>query len=92
MASNNPGEFSWQGGLPLGILKGVHTFRFESEDNGKETRFVHEEVFTGPLSFLFGEGFLAKLIGVKTAVEASYMGFNVDFRKWVENDDNHTTA
>ncbi|KAL3417986.1 activator of hsp90 ATPase 1 family protein [Phlyctema vagabunda] len=85
VASNSPEEFSWQGGLPLGLLKGVHTFHFESIDNGNGTKFIQEEVFSGPLSFIMGEGFLARLFGVKAETEAGYMGFNIDFRKWVEN-------
>lgn len=59
--------FGWVGSVP-GIFTGEHVFRFEeipaSEQGQSRTRFVHEETFTGLLSFLMGEGFLARRRGM----------------------------
>ena len=38
---------TWTGGMPLGLFKGVRTFSLSAADGG--TRFIMEEVFTGPL-------------------------------------------
>lgn len=44
VVSNSPEECSWQGGLPLGLLKGVHTCRSLSQDGWTTTKFVHDDV------------------------------------------------
>ena len=38
---------TWTGGMPFGLFKGVRTFTLTSAGDG--TRFVMEEVFSGPL-------------------------------------------
>ena len=38
----------WSGGMPLGLFKGVRTFRLAAEDGGA-TRFTMREEYTGPL-------------------------------------------
>lgn len=57
VSSNTQSMFSWVGSVP-GIFTGEHVFRFEeipaSEQGQSRTRFVHEETFTGLLSFLMG--------------------------------------
>jgi hypothetical protein len=37
----------WSGGMPLGLFKGVRTYRVAPEDGG--TRFTMREEFSGPL-------------------------------------------
>jgi hypothetical protein len=37
----------WSGGMPLGLFKGVRTYRVAPEDGG--TRFTMREEYTGPL-------------------------------------------
>jgi hypothetical protein len=49
-----PGKFmTWTGGMPLGLFKGVRTFKLTPLENGETELFV-QEVFTGPLLPLFG--------------------------------------
>ncbi|MEA2179464.1 MAG: hypothetical protein QOG77_2761 [Solirubrobacteraceae bacterium] len=43
-----PGErMVWSGGMPLGLFKGVRTFRLAPEDGA--TRFTMREEYTGPM-------------------------------------------
>ena len=43
-----PGErMVWSGGMPLGLFKGVRTFRLQPEDGA--TRFTMREEYTGPM-------------------------------------------
>ena len=45
----SPGErMVWSGGMPLGLFKGVRTFRLAAEDGGA-TRFTMREEYTGPM-------------------------------------------
>jgi hypothetical protein len=46
-------RMTWQGGMPLGLFKGVRTFDLRPEADG-ETRFTVEERFSGPLRPLIG--------------------------------------
>jgi hypothetical protein len=39
--------FSWTGGMPLGLFKGVRTYRLAPQ--AEQTRFTMREQFTGPL-------------------------------------------
>jgi hypothetical protein len=48
-----PGErMTWTGGMPLGLFKGVRTFRLQPE--GGATRFTMREDYSGPLAGLIG--------------------------------------
>jgi hypothetical protein len=43
-----PGErMVWSGGMPLGLFKGVRTFRLQPEDGA--TRFTMREEYSGPM-------------------------------------------
>ena len=43
-----PGRgMTWQGGMPLGLFKGVRTYRLAPD--GDATRFTMREEFTGPM-------------------------------------------
>jgi hypothetical protein len=45
----SPGEtMEWTGGMPMGLFKGVRTFRLTPQGNGL-TRFSMREEYTGPL-------------------------------------------
>ncbi len=46
-------KMTWTGGIPLGLFKGVRTFRIRP-DTATSTRFAVEEVFSGPLLPLLG--------------------------------------
>lgn len=87
VSSNTQSMFSWVGSVP-GIFTGEHVFRFEeipaSEQGQSRTRFVHEETFTGLLSFLMGESFLARYVGLAEDSRKGFAGFNHDFKAWVE--------
>jgi hypothetical protein len=49
-----PGRrMTWQGGMPLGLFKGVRTFDLRPEAGGA-TRFTMQERFSGPLLRLIG--------------------------------------
>jgi hypothetical protein len=50
----DPGRrMTWQGGMPLGLFKGVRTFELRPEAGGA-TRFTLQERFSGPLLPLVG--------------------------------------
>ncbi|EAW13724.1 SRPBCC domain-containing protein [Aspergillus clavatus NRRL 1] len=84
---NSPSLFSWVGSIP-GIFTGEHAFRFEGISSGEgqqiRTRLVHEEKFTGLLSFLMGENILARSAGMVDDMKKKFGGFNEDFKAWVE--------
>jgi hypothetical protein len=49
-----PGErMTWQGGMPLGLFKGVRTFTATPAPSGG-VEFTLREVFSGPMLFLIG--------------------------------------
>jgi hypothetical protein len=49
-----PGQrMTWTGGMPLGLFKGVRTFRLSPESDGT-TRFTMREEYSGPLLPLIG--------------------------------------
>lgn len=84
VATNTASCFCWTGTL-LKVLHGVHTFRFESAENGQATDFFNEEAFTGPLSWMLDDAFLARRMGVRAQLVKNYEGFNEDFKRWVES-------
>src|SRR3712207_5599851 len=43
-----PSRMTWSGGMPLGLFRGVRTFRLEPRD-GDGTIFTMREEYTGPL-------------------------------------------
>jgi len=43
-----PRSMTWEGGMPLGLFRGVRTFSLTPKDGGV-TRFEVREVYTGPL-------------------------------------------
>jgi hypothetical protein len=50
----NPGKgMTWRGGMPLGLFKGVRTYRLTPAGDGA-TRFEMREQFSGPLLPLIG--------------------------------------
>ncbi|KAH7117340.1 hypothetical protein EDB81DRAFT_892205 [Dactylonectria macrodidyma] len=84
IAQNNASCFSWTGSLAGGLLHGEHRFRFESINGGLATDFYHEETFTGYLSWVLGEGFLARKLALRNSTLELYCKFNRDFKRWVE--------
>ena len=65
----------WSGGMPLGLFKGVRTFRLTP--NGGNTRFEMREEFTGPMLPLIwrsmpdlGPSFARFAAGLKARAEA----------------------
>lgn len=65
---------TWEGGMPLGLFKGVRSFSLEPQ--GEHTRFEVAETFTGPLLVLFkktlpdmNEPFAAFVKGLKARAE-----------------------
>jgi hypothetical protein len=66
---------TWSGGLPLGLFRGVRTFRLEPRDGG--TAFTVREEYTGPMLPLIwrsmpdlGPSFTRFADGLKKRVEA----------------------
>jgi hypothetical protein len=49
-----PKSMTWTGGMPLGLFKGVRTFRLTPHGTG-ETEFAMEEVYSGLLAPLIGK-------------------------------------
>lgn len=44
----HPTKMVWQGGMPLGLLRGIRTFELEAAEDGS-TQFSVRESFSGPL-------------------------------------------
>jgi hypothetical protein len=73
-----PGQrMTWTGGMPLGLFRGVRTFRLAPEGDGT-TRFTMREEYTGPLLPLIwrtmpdlGPSFEQFARGLKARAEAS---------------------
>ncbi|KAL4881205.1 hypothetical protein BJY04DRAFT_218381 [Aspergillus karnatakaensis] len=51
---------------------------------GVRTRLVHGEDFTGWLAGVYGEGWLARTVGLKKQGEQGFNEFNADLKRWVE--------
>jgi hypothetical protein len=67
----------WEGGMPLGLFKGVRTFTLSPKDSNS-VEFAIREVFSGPLLPLFGgslpdmtEPFKQFVAGLKARAETS---------------------
>jgi hypothetical protein len=72
--------FSWTGSLPY-IFTGTHQFRFEpSTQIPGGTLFVQEEVFSGLLGGLMGEGVVGRWAGFREKTKGTWEGFNGDLR------------
>lgn len=71
-----PRLMEWTGGMPLGLFKGVRTFRIDETGPGKCRLEIHE-VFSGPMLMVIGrtlpdmtEAFEGFCRGVKELAEA----------------------
>ncbi len=70
-----PRAMTWQGGMPLGLFKGVRTYRLAPDGAG--TRFTMREEFSGPMLKLIGktipdmnDAFAAFCAGLKDRAES----------------------
>jgi hypothetical protein len=70
-------RMTWAGGMPLGLFRGVRTFRLAPEGDGS-TRFTMREEYTGPLLPLIwrtmpdlGPSFEQFALGLKARAEAT---------------------
>lgn len=82
--SNTPQVFSWTGSLPF-IFTGTHAFYWTpSQTTPGGTTFTQEEVFSGLLGGLYGEGAIARSVGVKEKTRRGWEGFNADLKRAVE--------
>ncbi|KAJ5131816.1 hypothetical protein N7448_005974 [Penicillium atrosanguineum] len=85
MIENSPDCFSWGGSLPLNSFNGNHSFRFEpSATTPGGTTFTQQEEFTGYLSFIVGEGVIARSLGMREKTEKGFEKFNKDLKAWCE--------
>jgi hypothetical protein len=83
---NSPTTFCWAGKGLLGTFNGNHAFHFtESQVTKGATTFIQEEKFDGLLTFMVGEGMVAKMIGMREKTKNGFEGYNRDFKKWVES-------
>jgi hypothetical protein len=83
---NSPSCFRWIGSGLFGTFNGEHIFRFEpSSATQGGTTFLHEEKFTGMLSFIMGEGFIARSIGFRTKTQSGFERYNQDLKQWCES-------
>ncbi|KAL4968126.1 SRPBCC domain-containing protein [Aspergillus stella-maris] len=51
---------------------------------GVRTRLVHGEDFTGWLAGVYGDGWLARIVGLKEQGGQGFNEFNADLKRWVE--------
>ena len=66
---------------------GEHSFHFKpSEITNGGTTFVQEEKFSGVLSFLFGENWFARLIGIRAGTTRGFETYNEDLKAWCEEE------
>jgi hypothetical protein len=76
--------FTWTGSLPF-LFTGAHSFYWTpSQITPGGTTFLQEETFTGLLGGLYGDGVLAKSVGVKEKTLKGWEGFNEDLKRVVE--------
>lgn len=67
------------------MFNGEHIFRFElSTKTQNGTMFVHEEKLTGILSFIMGDGFIARSIGFRESTKRGFERYNRDLKTWCE--------
>lgn len=82
--SNTPDVFAWTGSLPL-LFTGTHSFYWTpSRVTPGGTTFTQEEVFSGLLGGLYGEGWVARSVGVKEKTKLGWEGFNGELKRAVE--------
>jgi hypothetical protein len=66
-------------------VSGDHSFTFlASKVNPGHTTFTQKERFSGAISWLMGEGILARSLGVAEMTRKNWGGFNRDFMAWCE--------
>jgi hypothetical protein len=69
----------------MGMFNGEHAFRFmASAVTPGGTTLVHEERFTGAMTWCIGEGAVAGLLGVREKTRLGFEGFNEDLKKVCE--------
>lgn len=82
--SNTHELFSWTGSLPF-IFTGTHSFHWTpSTTTPGGTTFTQEERFSGLLGGLYGDGAIAKSVGMKEKTRNGWEGFNADLKRAVE--------
>jgi hypothetical protein len=65
-------------------VSGDHNFTFlPSKINPGHTTFTQEEKFSGTISWLMGEGILARPFGMAETTK-NWVWFNRDFKAWCE--------
>ena len=81
---NSPTKFAWGGGIK-GVFNGEHSFHFEpSQSISGGTLFTQREEFTGAFSFVMGENFVAKKMGMPAKTHAGWKKYNEDLKRWCE--------
>ncbi|OCK74698.1 hypothetical protein K432DRAFT_260734, partial [Lepidopterella palustris CBS 459.81] len=81
---NSLSTFSNRASLPY-IFTGEHSFSYlPSESSPGHTTLVQREVFSGALSFVMGEGFLARQMGMTETTNKNWLEYNTDFKVWCE--------
>jgi hypothetical protein len=75
--------------LPANIFTGEHIFRFEpSGVTPGATTFHQDEDFSGLISGVIGENFIANALGFRKKTQAGFEGLNADLKRWVESGSN----
>lgn len=70
--------------MPL-LFTGTHSFYWTpSQTTPGATTFTQEEVFSGLLGGLYGDGVVAKRVGMKEKTRVWWEEFNGDLKKAVE--------
>lgn len=88
LVTNDESEFKWRGGNLWVGFQGEHGFRWEeAEENGvRGTRMVHEEVFSGFLSWIMGDNWLAGYLGLRDQSQRNFRQWTEEFKKRCENE------
>jgi hypothetical protein len=67
------------------LFTGEHSFSFRpSKISPGHTTFVQQEKFSGALSWIMGEGILARQIGMTEMTKKNWDKYNRDFKVWCE--------
>jgi hypothetical protein len=83
LQDNTPSVFRWRGALPLGLFSGDRA----SQVGGgvtTTTTFIHEEEFSGLLSWMMGDNTVANWMGFRTKTKNGFESFNKDLKAWCE--------
>jgi len=69
----------------MNTFNGEHRFKFEpSKTTPGHTTFIHEENFTGAMTWMMNGGMASKMVGLEKSTREGFEKFNADLKAWCE--------